>query len=213
MADYYDRPTPGESLVVEPRSRPYERPPELSKLSQVLEFYLTRITRDEVIDNTVQMLDLGVPVELIVESLTLFFVMKGTHSIQNRLLVSPVLHEYIRMLGKQAGVRVVDGLNPSEKQPESAAYLAEKLRAEIEQMEGTDEDDEGVDFMRQTAEVLEEDMGEEETTEPLPMETGGMAEEEEPMPMPTEEPMPMPTEEPTTPAIEEPMQTGLMSRR
>ena len=37
--NFFDRPVPGESLTVEPRSRPYERPPEMSDMSDVLGYY------------------------------------------------------------------------------------------------------------------------------------------------------------------------------
>ncbi len=196
MADFFDRPSPGESLVVEPKSRPYERPAEMSKLSEVIDFYISRITSDEVIDNTIEMLDMGVPVELLVESMTTFFVMQGKHSMDNKMLISPVLHEYVRMLGKQAGVQVVDGLNPDSQPQEDATHLAEKVRMEIEKVAETEEDDEGVDLMRQTADMLDDDL---EQAEP-PLEE--MPIEEEPMPqeMPTPEQMPNP-------------EMGIMSRR
>tara|TARA_B100000287_G_scaffold418002_1_gene454421 strand:- start:702 stop:1292 length:591 start_codon:yes stop_codon:yes gene_type:complete len=196
MADFFDRPSPGESLVVEPKSRPYERPAEMSKLSEVIDFYISRITSDEVIDNTIEMLDMGVPIELLVESMTTFFVMQGKHSMDNKMLISPVLHEYVRMLGKQAGVQVVDGLNPDSQPQEDATHLAEKVRMEIEKVAETEEDDEGVDLMRQTADMLDDDL---EQAEP-PLEE--MPIEEEPMPqeMPTPEQMPNP-------------EMGIMSRR
>ena len=196
MADFFDRPSPGESLVVEPKSRPYERPAEMSKLSEVIDFYISRITSDEVIDNTIEMLDMGVPIEVLVESMTTFFVMQGKHSMDNKMLISPVLHEYVRMLGKQAGVQLVDGLNPDSQSQEDATHLAEKVRMEIEKVAETEEDDEGVDLMRQTADMLDDDL---EQAEP-PLEE--MPIEEEPMPqeMPTPEQMPNP-------------EMGIMSRR
>ena len=52
MAEFFDRPTPGESLVVEPKSRPYERPAEMRRLGEVIDFYLSRISQDEVVYNT-----------------------------------------------------------------------------------------------------------------------------------------------------------------
>lgn len=201
MADFFDRPTPGESLTVEPKSRPYERPAEMSKLSQVIDFYISRITQDEVIDNTIDMLDMGVPVELIVDSMTTFFVMQGRHSMDNKMLISPVLHEYIRMLGKQAGVQVVDGLNPDGDKIESSASLADRLRQEIENIQDTEEDDEGVDLMRQTASLLEEDTESKEEDTEIPVEFESMEDTEESID--TEEIIKM----------EEPMQMGIMARR
>ena len=80
MADFYDRPSPGESLLTEPKSRPYERPAKHSRLEEVIQFYMEKITNEEFIDNICRMLELETPVELIVESITLFFVMNHYHN-------------------------------------------------------------------------------------------------------------------------------------
>lgn len=192
MADFYDRPSPGESLLTEPKSRPYERPAKYSRLEEVIQFYMEKITNDEFIDNICRMLELETPVELIVESITLFFVMNGDHSMDNRILISPVLHEYIRMLGKQAGINVVDGLNDAEDtELTTNKFKAEKLREEIDRLRDTEEDDGGVDLMEQTAELLE---GQEEETDDImeadmPMEESSMT-DELPEQMPSTEMMP-----------------------
>ena len=138
------------------------------------------------------MLELETPVELIVESITLFFVMNGDHSMDNRILISPVLHEYIRMLGKQAGINVVDGLNDDEDtELTTNKFKAEKLREEIDRLRDTEEDDGGVDLMEQTAELLE---GQEEETDDImeadmPIEEPPMT-DELPEQMPSTEMMP-----------------------
>ena len=230
MADFYDRPVPGESLTVAPGNRPYERPPVMSKLSEVLDFYIERITKEEVIDNTIEMLDIGIPVELIVETITIFFVMNGTHSIQNRLLISPVLHEYVRMLGKQAGIKVVDGLNPSDETPENRNHLAEKLRIEIDKLEGTEEDDEGVDLMRKTMDMLESESPTDDLEQTMPMmDKMPIVEDKELLPKEIEQEeqleLDMMNADPSdkeslskmineqSEEIKDPMQMGLMSRR
>ncbi len=192
MANFYDRPSPGESLLSEPKSRPYERPAKNSRLEEVIQFYMEKITNEEFIDNICRMLELETPVELIVESITLFFVMNGDHSMDNRILISPVLHEYIRMLGKQAGINVVDGLNDAEDtELTTNKFKAEKLREEIDRLRDTEEDDGGVDLMEQTAELLE---GQEEETDDImeadmPMEEPPMT-DELPEQMPSTEMMP-----------------------
>ena len=192
MANFYDRPSPGESLLTEPKSRPYERPAKNSRLEEVIQFYMEKITNDEFIDNICRMLELETPVELIVESITLFFVMNGDHSMDNRILISPVLHEYIRMLGKQAGINVVDGLNDAEDtELTTNKFKAEKLREEIDRLRDTEEDDGGVDLMEQTAELLE---GQEEETDDImeadmPIEEPPMT-DELPEQMPSTEMMP-----------------------
>ena len=207
MADFYDRPMPGESLLTEPKSRPYERPAKMANLEEVIQFYMERISNKEFIDNICKLLELKTPIELIVESVTLFFVMKGEHSIDNRLLISPILHEFIRMIGKQAGISMVDGLNDMED-PEQGNnnYKASILREEIERLRDTEEDDRGVDLMEQTADLLEEKADD----------TDDIMDTDMPMEQPSIEPtQEEPTQEMPTPEMMPKMDQGqgLMARR
>ena len=96
------------------------------------------------------------------------------------------------MLGKQAGINVVDGLNDAEDtELTTNKFKAEKLREEIDRLRDTEEDDGGVDLMEQTAELLE---GQEEETDDImeadmPMEEPPMT-DELPEQMPSTEMMP-----------------------
>jgi len=158
--NFFDRPTPGESLTVEPRLRPYERPPEMPDLGHIIGYYLDIMYSEEFIDNIAEMLSMQAPVELIVNAITMQNVMEGKHSMQTRIIISPLLHEFIRLIGKRAGIKVIDGLNPDNSGKNNRMKnqkLATDLEARIDTLQKDPKtDDGGVELMRQTVEMLQE---------------------------------------------------------
>jgi len=175
--NFFDRPTPGESLIVEPKLRPYERPPEMTDLGHILGYYLDVMFSEEFIDNIGEMLSMEAPVELIVNAITMQNVMEGKHSMQTRMIISPLLHEFIRLIGKKANIKIVDGLNPNDsgkKNRMKNQKLASDLENRIDTLQKNPEtDDGGVELMRQTVEMLQEgepSVDEVESQEEMPIE-------------------------------------------
>ena len=197
----FDAPIPGQSLTTEPKNYPWERPPEMSDINEVISFYMKGMSSPKVIDNLLDMLELDTPVDAIVNAYTTVNVMKGMHNVDVKLLVSPVLHEYISTIGKAAGLDVKSSFDEVDTgdadNEQSTIQLINKRVNEIEVSED-EEDDEGVELMRQTSEMLSSGSGMSEEPMMPPLE-----EEEEPMPMP---PMKEEQQQQSPP-------TGLMSRK
>ena len=193
--NFFDRPSPGESLAVEPKSRAYERPPEMSDLADILGYYVDVMASPEFIDNIVQLLRLKCPVEVVVNAITMQNVMEGKHSMHTRMIISPLLHEYLKLLATQAKIEYVDNLDSriTHKGRDKNNRIAIDIEKEIAKtVSDPKQDDGGVDLMRQTADMLQ---GEEEATEVM---------DEEPRVEGGEEELEVP---PT------PMRKGLMARR
>ena len=192
--NFFDRPSPGESLAVEPKSRAYERPPEMSDLADILGYYVDVMASPEFIDNIVQLLRLKCPVEVVVNAITMQNVMEGKHSMHTRMIISPLLHEYLKLLATQAKIEYVDNLDSriTHKGRDKNNRIAIDIEKEIAKtVSDPKQDDGGVDLMRQTADMLQ---GEEEATEVMDEEPRVEGEEE--------------LEVPPTP-----MRKGLMARR
>ena len=107
MAEF-DAPIPGQSLTTTPKNYPWERPPEMSNVNEVIDYYMSRLSEEDSIDNIIELLNLKTPVNTIVNATTKLGVMHGLHTVDVKLLVSPVLHEYIKTIGKRAGIEVED---------------------------------------------------------------------------------------------------------
>jgi len=156
----YDVPIPGQSLTMTPKNAPWERPPEMSDVKEVIDSYIEFMSSEDVIDNIMLMLKLDAPVESIVEALTTLGIYKGQHSPDVKLLVAPVVHKYIEVMALKAGVPVRNipeedrEASKKERNDNAVKMLLEKKINEM----SDDEMDEGVELMEQTARVLNEPM-------------------------------------------------------
>ena len=158
----FDAPIPGQSLTDEPKNHPWENPPELSTVSETLDFYMEKLTDTDVIDNLLMMLQVGMPVEKITSTLTLGGVMEGKHTLDVQLLVNPVVHKYIALIGKKAKIDFTDGFSPDpeERKKQKNDILSNRLLTkELNALEDTprDQKDEGDVLMEQTLEAFEVD--------------------------------------------------------
>lgn len=91
----YNAPIPGQSLTNEPRSAPWERPPETVDPDEAIVHHLTRVKDPEVLDKILDGVEAGFPVALITELMLTGAVAKGIHSIDISLMIAPVVHDYI----------------------------------------------------------------------------------------------------------------------
>jgi len=112
-------PIPGMSLTKEPRNQPWEQPPKFSRKEEVLGFYLERLNDPDILDDFLFMLDRKIPLEVLVESLTSYGVMEGYHSPDLKVLVSPVLHEHLKMLCEAVDLEIVEWAGPTDEEKRS----------------------------------------------------------------------------------------------
>ena len=160
-----DGPIAGQSLTAEFRGRPWLNPPQYSTVDEAIEYYLERMSSEEFTDQLVDVLDMGVPVTTLANTIQLGSVMDGVHSVDIGMLVMPFIIEMIMLVGDSSGVEYDSGMeNPNKGQTRDT--LLNNVRAELEtrmkQKEGMLFDEEGV---------------KEEATEEEPMEMS----QEEPM--------------------------------
>ena len=111
----FNVPIPGESLTVEPKSMPYERPPEISDPIEALDLHINNITRPDAMEDMFFFLDSGLDLTSLVEGILRSAVMAGMHSVDVSLIIAPVLHEEIKALALEAGVEFEEGFDDNEE--------------------------------------------------------------------------------------------------
>ena len=109
-------PIPGMSLTKEPGNAPYEQPPLYVRPEEALGFYFERLDDEDTIDDLMFSLEQGFPLSVFVDSMTSYGVMEGYHTIDVKMLISPILHEYIYNLATAAGVDVVETPGPTKEE-------------------------------------------------------------------------------------------------
>ena len=128
-------------------------------MEQALDYYIPRLDSDEVSKQLISVLEMGIPVTTIANTMQLGGVMEGKHSIDVGMLILPVLVELIMLIGDVAKVDYVSGLEKETKLDSSLIDLAvEKFKQEQNDT--------------QKLEVVEEE--EEEAEEPVEERAGGL---------------------------------------
>ena len=108
-------PIPGQSLTDEPKNYAWENPPEITDPEEAIAMHMSKFNDPEVIDNMLDLLDIGFPVRALAESILTASVAAGWHSIDVSLIVAPFMHEHIISMANEAGVSYVEGFEKDEE--------------------------------------------------------------------------------------------------
>jgi len=136
----FDAPIPGMSLTHELGARPWQSPSQFNTVDDAIEFYMSRMTSEEFMEQLVDVMEMGVPVATIANTIQLSSVMEGKHTIDVGMLVTPLLMELIMMLGDSAGVDYQTGLDDPDKDKTKPSFFAKYLKNYGERLEETDMD-------------------------------------------------------------------------
>lgn len=108
-------PIPGQSLTDEPKNYPWENPPEIADPEEAIAMHMSKLNDPEVIDNMLDLLEIGFPVRAMAESILTTSVAAGWHSIDVSLIIAPFLHEHIISIANEAGVSYVEGFEEDQE--------------------------------------------------------------------------------------------------
>jgi len=166
IAGPFDRPIPGESLTGEPRNNPWEQPAQMSNINEVAAYYIERLDNEEILQDFGSMMEAGVSLAPIVETVYLQGVMRGLHSLDAGVVVAPVIHAYLKASLEDLGVMVKDTNDNPQKKAEAAEMQRFLMIANsMLDKEGTDESDEGQQMIESMVETQEGEPVEEEMTQ------------------------------------------------
>lgn len=131
----FDAPIPGMSLTAELGGRPWQTPPQYTTVDEAVQYYMDRMTSEEFMDQIIDVVEMGVPLTSIANTIQLANVMDGLHSVDVGVMVTPVLVEMMMFMAESAGVEYVSGLDNPEKGKISKAKMA-KILQELEREVG-----------------------------------------------------------------------------
>tara|TARA_R110002111_G_scaffold183350_1_gene249056 strand:+ start:265 stop:768 length:504 start_codon:yes stop_codon:yes gene_type:complete len=160
MQPSLNRPIPGQSLTSELGGRPWQSPPQYATVDDAMDWYLERFDSQEVVEELMSVIESGIPLSTLANSMQLGAVLNGVHSIDVGVLVMPIIIEMMKYLAEQTDTKYKMGDEPEETDRPSDAVIASALNELKNQQEGSDS---------------EEPMMEEEEEEPMPEPSGLMA--------------------------------------
>jgi hypothetical protein len=153
----FSRPIPGEGLTAELGARPWQNPPQFSTVDEALGYYIPRMAQEDFTKSLINVMEMGVPLTSLSNTIMLSGVMEGKHSVDVGILIMPSIIETMKLLGDAAGVEYDTGMekNTSTVDNNTALMVAEKLAASKD------------DVKQPVEEMTEEPVIEDEIKEPL----------------------------------------------
>ena len=168
-SDFFRGPIPGQSLTTTPGNYPWEKPPEMVEVEDVVKFYVNKLANQDVMDDLAVMFEADMPVSSFVKTLMTSGTMTGRHTVDAGILAAPAIHAFIKAAMTQYGIEVRDEPYDPKKDPSVREQKRLEMRiklamAEAEANERTAENDPGV-ALRQEIQQAPADEGEETQTQ------------------------------------------------
>ena len=166
----FDGPIPGQSLTAEPGNAPWEKPSKFSDPLDAFEMYMEQLADEEVLDDVMDMVDIGIPISVVAGTMLSMGVMEGMHTVDVKLLLKPLLMTQIKTLAEAMNVEYKMTMEEyrdkdAEAKQKRAAKLAAKLAMKTGASIGTL--DKGEQIMQKAEQELQEPQQQEEE---MPME-------------------------------------------
>tara|TARA_R110002012_G_C11256016_1_gene567424 strand:+ start:12 stop:533 length:522 start_codon:yes stop_codon:yes gene_type:complete len=150
-----DAPIPGQSLTAPLGDRPWQNPAQYGSAEEALEFYIPRIMESDFTDQLLDVIEMGIPLTTIANSLQLASVMEGKHSIDVGILIMPVLIELLELIATNAKIEYNKGTELKDTDKISEV----KMSKIITRMKAKDDEDMEMPVEEpQEDEEMEEDM-------------------------------------------------------
>jgi len=106
----FSAPIPGQSLTLEPKAYPWERPPEINDPEEAIQMHIARLSQPKALEAAIDAMELGeLDIHTITKGIMRGAVANGIHSIDVALIAAPVVHEYLRQAADSFGIQVDDG--------------------------------------------------------------------------------------------------------
>ncbi len=156
----FDAPIPGQSLTMELGSRPWQSPAQFTNVDDTIDYYMERMSSEDFMLQLADVLEMGVPITTLANTIQLSNVMEGVHSVDVGMLVLPMLMEMIMMVGDSAGIDYDSGMTDTSKPKTRDTFIAKVISDYEKEIEGVDLTDDTPDVAaEEKEEVIEEPKG------------------------------------------------------
>jgi len=147
----FDAPIPGQSLTSEPKNRPWRNPPQLDTVEDAMEYYLPKLSSPEIAPRLLDVIERGIPLTSLAETIVTGGAMQGIHSIDVGILINPILVEFMKGMAEIAEIEY--NLGDKDKDEEPDPQLLQLAMKELKESE---------DVIEQVSTDTQEEMIEEE---------------------------------------------------
>ena len=124
----FDAPIPGQSLTHEVGARPWQQPAQYPTVEGALEWYLSRFEQREATEEMLNVIEMGVPLTAIANSMQLAAVLEGIHSIDVGILITPILIEMMSYIAEQNDIEYKTGTEDEEDPKPSESLISAAIQ-------------------------------------------------------------------------------------
>ena len=129
----FNAPLPGESLTHELGVSPWQKPAQYSDINEVINYYTSRMDSDEFSMMLADVMEMGVPLTTLANTIQMSGVMEGKHSIDTGILAMPVIIENMMAIGDALGIKYNSGLEDDAKLMSDRDSLANRSIMKLRQ--------------------------------------------------------------------------------
>lgn len=153
-----DAPRPGMGMTHELGARPWQTPPKLTTTDEVVQDYLIKMQDESFVKQLIGVLESGVPVTTLANTIQLAGVMEGRHSVDTGMLVIPVLMEMMMLIADKAGIKYNSGMDKDTTEDTKDTMIASVLEEMTQELEKKDTEETDSEE-EQSTEMESEPMG------------------------------------------------------
>jgi len=141
----FDAPIPGQAMVSELGARPWQQPSQYTTIEEAVDFYISKMSSDDVAIQIEDILEMGVSVADLAHVIQLSNVMEGVHSIDVGVMATPVLIEFIMLIGDSADIKYKTGLEDENKAIEKTLVNRAMKKFKVEEDKRSEEPEQVVE--------------------------------------------------------------------
>lgn len=134
-----EAPIPGMAMTNEVGSRPWQQPAQYPTVEEAIQYYLPRMQDDAFTDSLLNVIEMGMPLTTLANTIQLAGVMEGRHSVDVGILVMPVLIEMMKLIAKNEGIDYVTGMERDAKTETKDSDIAAALATLKDDLGDTEE--------------------------------------------------------------------------
>ena len=120
MEQSFDRPIPGMSMTHEVGARPWQTPPSLVTVEEATDYYVERMGTDQFKAQLIDVMEMGVPLTTLANTIQLASVMEGIHSVDVGILMIPIIVELLITIADSQGAKYQTGMEGMENERATA---------------------------------------------------------------------------------------------
>jgi len=155
----FEAPIPGMAMTHELGARPWQQPAKQPSVEEALQYYLPRMQDDAFTDSLLNVIEMGMPLTTLANTIQLAGVMEGRHSVDVGILIMPVLIEMMQLVADAEGIEYVTGMERDMKSETKGSDVSAALATLKDDLGDKDMDEPQVKEMDIVEEQDEPSMG------------------------------------------------------